>query len=369
MSIHFSHKLNEDTELRLLEPNYAADLFALVEANREHFSRWLPWVPACREVEDRRRFLANCLQETAEHGNFIAGIWHSGALAGTVGINAVHGRDRTNSMFYWLGEEYQGKGLMTQACRAMISHAFTALQAHRVEIYAVTENQRSRRVAERLGFRHEGTRREAYQLNGQYLDLETYALLAHEWEPRQPIAFACPLTDDAELRLLLPHDAEELFAVTDRNRAYLRPWMSWMDTTTQVEHTREFIRNALQWQADGSSMQWGIWYRGQYAGGIGTVYIDYANRKTEIGYWVAEEHPGKGLVTMAARAMLEYLFTTLDMRRVEIHFRATNARSRAVAEWLGFVQEGVLRQVSLHDGQPADAVVTALLREEWEARR
>ena len=122
--ITFRYPLNEDTELRLLEPRYAEELFALVERNRGHFGRWLHWVPACRGVEDRRAFLAGCMQETAEQGNFIAGIWHGGVLAGVVGINSVHQRTRKTSLSYWLGEEFQGKGLVTEACRALVSHAF-----------------------------------------------------------------------------------------------------------------------------------------------------------------------------------------------------------------------------------------------------
>ncbi len=78
----FRYPLSDDTELRLLEPRYAEELYTLVHHNREHFSRWLSWVPACQGVEDRRAFLARCMQETAEHGSFLAAIWHGGVLAG-----------------------------------------------------------------------------------------------------------------------------------------------------------------------------------------------------------------------------------------------------------------------------------------------
>ncbi len=361
----FRYPLKEDTVLRLLEPRYAEELFKLVERNREHFGRWLPWVPACRGVEDRRRFLAECLKETAEHGNFLAGIWHGGVLAGVAGINPVHRRDRSTSLFYWLGEEFQGKGLVTQACRAIVSHAFTALRAHRVEIFAATENPRSRRVAERLGFRHEGTRREAYQLNGQFVDLEAYAVLSHEWEPREAIAFAHPLTKDAELRLLLPHYAEEIFALVDRNRARLRPYMSWIEGTTIEEQSRVFISHALQRLADESEIHWGVWHGGRFAGSIGTLPFNAQARLAEFGYWLGGEFEGKGLMTAAGRALLAYLFTIADMNRAELHIRTNNPRSRAVAERLGFTREGILRQATWSEGEPADVACYALLREEW----
>ncbi len=363
----FKYQLNHDTELRLLEPRYAEELYSLVDCNREHLGRWLPWVPACRGVEDRREFLVHCMQECAEQGNFVAGIWHGGTFAGLAGVNKVHGRDRTTSLFYLLGGAFQGKGLVTQACRAIISHAFSTLQAHRIEIFAVTENTRSRRVAERLGFRHEGTRREAYRLGEVFADLEVYALLAPDWAPRQAISFAQPLTDEAELRLLLPHYAEELFALTDKNRARLRPTMQWIDATVSVEDSRAFIRQALQCMAEETEVHWSIWYRGRLAGTIGTLPIKRHSRRAEFGYWVGEEFEGKGLITAAGHAMLAHLFTVLDLNRAELSIRTTNTRSRAVAERLGFTLEGIQRQAAWTDDMPVDMACYGLLREEWKS--
>jgi ribosomal-protein-serine acetyltransferase len=50
----FSHKLTEDTQLRLLEERHAEELTALTDQNREHLRAWLPWVDANRTVEDRK---------------------------------------------------------------------------------------------------------------------------------------------------------------------------------------------------------------------------------------------------------------------------------------------------------------------------
>jgi hypothetical protein len=59
---------------------------------------------------------------------------------------------------YWLGEQYQGKGLVTAACRALVEHAFFELGLNRAVILCATENEKSCAVAERLGFRREGVR-------------------------------------------------------------------------------------------------------------------------------------------------------------------------------------------------------------------
>jgi len=180
--------------------------------------------------------------------------------------------------------------------------------------------------------------------------------------------FAYRLADDTELHLLEPRHAEELFRLVDANRARLRPYMEWIDGTAGPEDSRAFIRRALQRMADETELHWGIWCEGRFAGTIGTAgTFDYNNKKAEFGYWISEEFQGCGLVTAARRAFLAYLFETLGLHRAELRIRTINARSRAVAERLGFILEGVHRQAALHDGAAGDMACYGLLREEWEA--
>jgi len=361
----FRYPLSDESELRLLEPRYARELFALVDGNRAHLGRWLPWVTYCQSVEDRRADLCCTTREFANHGNFIAGIWHRGVLAGAVGMNAVNVHHRRTSVFYYLGEAFQGKGLVTQGCRAVIDHAFTVLNAHRIELFAASGNTRSRAVAERLGFRHEGTRREAYQIDGQFVDLEEYAVLEGDWPTRGAITFSCPLNEEIELRIPQLSDAEVLFALVDANRERLRPWLPWVDETTCVEHTRSFIQFALTKLAENEEMHWSIWYRGALAGVIGVHTIDWRHRWAEIGYWLDEGCEGKGVMTHACRAVLAHLFDTLDLNRVVIRCDTRNTRSRTVAERLGFTLEGTQQQASQVDGCFVDSHYFGLLREEW----
>jgi RimJ/RimL family protein N-acetyltransferase len=58
--------------------------------------------------------------------------------------------------------------------------------------------------------------------------------------------FSCRVSDRLELRLLQMSDADELFAQVDANRAYLRQWLPWLDTTKALTDTQEFIRYTLQ---------------------------------------------------------------------------------------------------------------------------
>jgi ribosomal-protein-serine acetyltransferase len=174
---------------------------------------------------------------------------------------------------------------------------------------------------------------------------------------------------ELELRPLEDADAEELFALVDSNRAYLREWLPWLDQNTEVGHTRAFIQATRKQQADRNGFACGIRWRGRLAGVVGLHAIDWANRKTSIGYWVAEGQQGRGLVTRACAALLPHVFDDLGLNCVEIGCAVGNARSNAVPQRLGFTREGVLRQREWLYDHYVDHVVYSLLASEWRQRR
>ena len=72
-----------------------------------------------------------------------------------------------------------------------------------------------------------------------------------------------PIDDDTELRLLEERHADELFALVDRNRAYLREWLPWLDATATVDDERSFVRTSLEGFAAGTTIEFAIWHRGR----------------------------------------------------------------------------------------------------------
>ena len=84
-------------------------------------------------------------------------------------------------MGYWLDAGFEGRGLVTRAVTAVLDHAFGPLGLHRVELQTTTDNTRSLRVAERLGFTQEGVLREAAAFPGERRDVVVHGLLAREW--------------------------------------------------------------------------------------------------------------------------------------------------------------------------------------------
>ncbi len=181
--------------------------------------------------------------------------------------------------------------------------------------------------------------------------------------------FALRIVDDLSLRLLEERHAPGLFALIDANREHLDRWFPWIETTTTVEHSRDFIRRSLKKFAEGDGFQAGIFSAGDRVGMIGTHYIDWNARTTELGYWLAQSAQGRGIMTRVVAGISRIFFDDYQLQRVEIRCHPDNVRSRAVPERLGFTQEGVLRRVATLADGPYDHVVYGLLASEWTPLR
>ena len=179
----FSHRLDADTYLQLFEPTHAPALFALTDANRQRLRAWLPWLDRTQTLQDSLTYIHMSQDQWAGNNGFVAGIWHQGSLAGVVNFHGIERPAQATALGYWLADGFEGKGLMTLACRAMIAQAFGPMGLNRVVIRCATENTRSRAVPERLGFILEGILRDNEWLYDHYVDHAVYAMLARDWRP------------------------------------------------------------------------------------------------------------------------------------------------------------------------------------------
>ena len=178
----FSLKLADELELRLLEERHAEELFAVVDQNRPYLRQWLPWLDTNISSNDTRSFIKSALDQFANNGGLVAGLWERDRIVGIISYNCIDWQNRIAHVGYWLAAEHQGKGIMTRACRALITYAFNELELNRVEIRCATKNKRSRAIPERLGFVQEGTVRHAEWLYDHYVDHIIYGILASEWK-------------------------------------------------------------------------------------------------------------------------------------------------------------------------------------------
>jgi ribosomal-protein-serine acetyltransferase len=177
---------------------------------------------------------------------------------------------------------------------------------------------------------------------------------------------ARPIGDGANLRPLTGADAAAVLALLDANRAHLDKWLRWSAHITSREDVDAMIARQADALAEGRGFHWGIWVRGELAGGVICHDINRLDQGAEVGYWLGEAHTGKGLATRASAAAVDHLLRAEHLHRIEMLCGVGNARSRAVAERLGFVNEGVRRESHWITDRYVDHVVYGLLAHEWK---
>jgi ribosomal-protein-serine acetyltransferase len=178
----FPIQIDRDVRLSLLEPGHALELFKLVDSNRTHLREWLPFVDDYRSAVAATQFITRNRDEKGGRTTVAMGIWERESLAGVLTYDCIDWTDRAALIGFWLGKSFQGRGIMTRSCGALIDLAFERLGLNRVEISCALENRRCRLVPERLGFKQEGVSRQSEWLYDHFVDTVSYGMLASEWK-------------------------------------------------------------------------------------------------------------------------------------------------------------------------------------------
>lgn len=177
--------VDERTVLRPISDSDVQPLFDAVDRNRAHLRRFLPWLDSTRGAVDIDAFRARTLAQERDGAGLTRVIEHAAAISGIVGFNHIDLFNRRAELGYWIDRTLEGRGICRQSCSLLIRYAFEELDLNRISIAAAVDNRRSRALAERLGFTHEGVRREAEWLYDHFVDHAMYGLLRREWRDRQ----------------------------------------------------------------------------------------------------------------------------------------------------------------------------------------
>ena len=108
----------------------------------------------------------------------------NGRMCGGVGLRPEVAHQRAE-LGYWIGVPYWGNGYATEAAKAMVHYGFETRKLHRIAATHAKQNAASGRILVKLGMRHEGCLREHICKWGEFLDLECYGILSHEWQSLQ----------------------------------------------------------------------------------------------------------------------------------------------------------------------------------------
>ncbi|MGP3981409.1 GNAT family N-acetyltransferase [Streptomyces sp. KR80] len=182
--------------------------------------------------------------------------------------------------------------------------------------------------------------------------------------------FAISLGEDgAEMRPLEPWRAEEFLAHMDRGREFVGQYIVLPDFVTDLESCRSFLHSYAEKVAADAGRIYGIWTGGKLVGGVLFRTMDVEQGTAEAGCWLEPSAVGQGLVTRAARVIIDWAVEERGIHRVEWQVSAANEASIAVARRLGMAKDGVLRESYLYRGTRHDMEVWSVLAPEWRAAK
>ena len=191
----------------------------------------------------------------------------------------------------------------------------------------------------------------------------TIETLSSDWQTGLPVLMGKQVV----LRELRTSDAPSLFAMltTEEVARFISP------PPTTVEGFERFIEWALHQRRAGVYACFAVTLRGfDTAIGIFQVREIEANFKTgEWGFAIGATFWGTGVFQEGAQLMLDFVFDTIDVHRLEARAAVQNGRGIGALRKVGAVREAVLRQSFLRNGRYLDQVLYSLLADDWRASR
>ncbi len=170
------------------------------------------------------------------------------------------------------------------------------------------------------------------------------------------------------LRPLTEADVPALFTIFSHPEV-MRYWS--YPALSDIAQAQEMLQRIQASYREGSAVRLGIERRcdGVVVGTCALFNFHAASRRAEIGYALAREAWGAGVMHEALTALVTHAFTALALHRLEADIDPRNTASARTLERLGFQKEGHLRERWIVDGEISDTAWYGLLRREWENGR
>lgn len=174
-------KIDPNITLRQLEQTDSIDIFNLINSQRAHLGKWLPFVEFTQKLSDTEKFVSSAVNAPEEKLEYLFTIRKQEEFVGIIGFKDTDKANKRTEIGYWLSENFQKQGIVTKSVNKLCDFAFTQLGINRIQIKCAVENKASINIPKRLGFIFEGIERQGELLTGNvFTDLEVYSKLNND---------------------------------------------------------------------------------------------------------------------------------------------------------------------------------------------
>lgn len=174
-------KVDENISLIKPELDLAPEMFKLVNSNRDFLNRYITFAQNKNTENQVSHFLREIISFNIGGQKFNMLVKYKDKLAGLIGLHRIYPADARAEIGYWMGEEFQGKGIMSKSIPVFLRYAFEGRAINRVELITLTSHHRNIKMVEKLGFIKEGTMKERYFMHDTFQDAVSYRMLKQEF--------------------------------------------------------------------------------------------------------------------------------------------------------------------------------------------
>lgn len=148
--------VRENIELRTLELSDAQEFFDITRKSNKHLREWLGWLDDDKSVADVKKYIEGSNKRFIEKEGLDLGIFYESKQVGGIGLFPWDEANKKTAVAYWLVEEFQSKGIMTDSLKVVIDYIFNEMKLNRIEVTCATLNTKSSAIPKKLGFTLEG---------------------------------------------------------------------------------------------------------------------------------------------------------------------------------------------------------------------
>lgn len=203
-------KIKSDFVLDKFSPNDGENLFKAIDKNRAFLRKRLPWLDHNKTVQDSINFIGECIKGYLENSSLILAIRHRTEIIGVVSFHQFDWEKKTSAVGYWLDEDFQGQGLISQACKILLEHGIAQMGLNKITISCAIDNMRSRAIAEKLGFQEVSIERKKEWLYDHFIDHVVYSISAEEWQKNASNKSPKPIRPRPVEAIIKAHDKPPL---------------------------------------------------------------------------------------------------------------------------------------------------------------